>query len=62
MGEFVDKPIIFNGASAVPVMDVGQNPEPATPDPAADPAPDQNKALKLVKELAQRYLYGRSNP
>lgn len=60
MGEFVDKPIIFNGASAIPVMDVGQDPQASVADPTADPQPDQSKAFKLVKDLAQRYLYGRS--
>jgi HK97 family phage portal protein len=63
MGEFVDKPIIYNGASALPVLDVGQNPEPAADEPAAnEEKPDTNKAFKLVKDLAQRYLYGRSQP
>lgn len=63
MGEFVDKPIIYNGGSAIPVMDVGQDPQPAADEPAAqDQKPDTNKAFKLVKDLAQRYLYGRSQP
>ena len=64
MGEFVDKPIIYNGGSALPVLDVGQNPEPAVADepPANEEKPDTNKAFKLVQELAQRYLYGRSQP
>jgi len=58
MGEFVDKAIIFNGTAAMPVMDVGQDPQPLVADPAS--TPDQSKAVKLFKELAQRYLYGRS--
>ncbi len=63
MGEFVDKPIIYNGGSALPVLDVGQNPEPAADEPAAnEEKPDTNKAFKLVKDLAQRYLYGRYKP
>jgi HK97 family phage portal protein len=57
MGEFVDKAIIFNGTAAIPVVDVGQDPQPMAADPAN--GQDQSKAVKLFKELAQRYLYGR---
>lgn len=59
MGEFVDKPIIFNGASALPVMDVGQNPEMSEP---VEESPDQEKAFRAIKGMAQKYLYGRSKP
>lgn len=57
MGEFVDKAIIFNGTAAIPVVDVGQDPQLMAADEAS--GQDQSKAVKLFKELAQRYLYGR---
>lgn len=60
MGEFVDKPIIFNGASAMPVLDVGQDPQPMAPDPNADEEANAGKAAKFIKGLADKYLYARS--
>lgn len=50
MGEFVDKPIIFSGSSAVPVLDVGVDPQ----------LPDgSEQAAKMIEEIAKRYDYGK---
>lgn len=58
MGEFVDKAIVFNGVSAVPVMDIGQDPQAVPVDPTAADQPS-SKAIAKIEELAKRFLYGR---
>lgn len=55
-GEMVDMPIIYAGSSAIPLVDVGVDPQPVQIDPNV---PDP-QAKALVDALSKRYLYGRN--